>query len=183
MLFLIPSAERVVGRVCPLVILRLIRRLRNALYQSPRNKVIKARVSPRQAVPFFFHKFTKLCTYLRYRMFLSSVSSLERYIISRDLAFFCLDFYSGERATDLGRVYTKEVLLLPEDQGLLFHQTFGKTLRGNDSKNQFAVKRCPQDTMVCPVVNLTTYVKIADFMNINLREGTGRPPSVSGGRC
>ena len=131
----------------------------------------KARVSPRQAVPFFFHKFTKLCTYLRYRMFLSSVSSLETYIISRDLAFFCLDFYSRERASDLGRVYTKEVLLLPEDQGLLFHQTFGKTLRGKDSKNQFAVKRCPQDTMVCPVVNLTTYVKIADLMNINLREG------------
>ena len=82
-----------------------------------------------------------------------------------------LDFYSGDRASDLGRVYTKEVLLLPEDQGLLFHHTFGKTLRGKDSKNQFAVKRCPQDTVVCPVVNLTTYVKIADLMNINLREG------------
>ena len=104
-------------------------------------------------------------------MFLSSVSSLERYIISRDLAFFSLDFYSGDRASDLGRVYTKEVLLLPEDQGLLFHHTFGKTLRGKDSKNQFAVKRCSQDTVVCPVVNLTTYVKIADLMNINLREG------------
>ena len=25
--------------------------------------------------------------------------------------------------------------------------------------------------MVCPVVNLTTYVEIADLMNINLREG------------
>ena len=131
----------------------------------------KARVSPRQAVPFFFDKFTKLCTYLGNRMFLSSVSPLQRYIISRDLAFFCLDFYSGDRASDLGRVYTKEVLLLPEDQGLLFHHTFGKTLRGKDSKNQFAVKRCPQDTVVCPVVNLTTYVKIADLMNINLREG------------
>ena len=104
-------------------------------------------------------------------MFLSSLSSLERYIISRDLAFFSLDFYSGDRASDPGRVYTKEVLLLHEDQGLLFHHTFGKTLRGKDSKNQFAVKRCPQDTVVCPVVNLTTYVKIADLMNINLREG------------
>ena len=104
----------------------------------------KARVSPRQDVPFFFDKFTKLCTYLRNRVFLSSVSPLERYIISRDLAFFCLDFYSGDRASDLGRVYTKEALLLPEDQGLLFHHTFGKTLRGKDSKNQFAVKRCPR---------------------------------------
>ena len=63
----------------------------------------KARVSPRQAVPFFFDKSTKLCTYLRNRMFLSSISPLERYIISHDLAFFCLDFCSGDRASDLGR--------------------------------------------------------------------------------
>ena len=77
----------------------------------------KARASPRQAVPFFFDKFTKLCTYLRHRLFVSSVSP----------------------------VYTKEVLLLPEDQGLsLFHQTFEKTLRGKDSKNQFAVRGVPR---------------------------------------
>ena len=55
----------------------------------------KARVSPRQAVPFFFDKFTKLCSYLRKWTFLLSISPLERYIVSRDLAFFCLDFYSG----------------------------------------------------------------------------------------
>lgn len=90
--------------------------------------------------------------------------------MSRDLAFFCLDFYSGDRASDLGRVYTKEVLLLPGEQGLLFHHKFGKTLRGKDS-NIFAVKKCPHDSIVCPVVNLFTYVKLADLMNIKLREG------------
>ena len=37
--------------------------------------------------------------------------------------------------------------------------------------NQFAVKMCHQDTTVCPVVNLTTYVKVADLMNINLQGG------------
>ena len=84
--------------------------------------------------------------------------------MSRDLAFFCLDFYSGDRASDLGRVFTKEVLLLPGKQGLLFHHKFGKTLRGKDS-NIFAVKKCPHDSIVCPAVNLTTYVKI------KLREG------------
>ena len=46
--------------------------------------------------------------------------------MSRDLAFFCLDFYSSDRASDLSRVYTKEVLLLPGKQGLLFHHKFGK---------------------------------------------------------
>ena len=50
----------------------------------------KARVSPRQAVPFFFDKFSKLCYYLRKQTFLPSISPLERYIVSRDLAFFCL---------------------------------------------------------------------------------------------
>ena len=84
--------------------------------------------------------------------------------------FFCLDFYSGDRASDLGRVYTKGVLLLPGEQGLLFHHKFGKTLRGKDS-NIFAVKKCPHDSIVCPVVNLSTYVKLADLMNIKLREG------------
>ena len=124
----------------------------------------KARVFPRQAMPFFFDKFIKLCTYLRNRAFLPSISPLERYIVSRDLAFFCLDFYSGDRA------YTKEVLLLPDKQGLLFHHKFGKMLRGKDS-NVFAVKACPHDSMVCPIINLTTYVKLADLMNINLGEG------------
>ncbi|KAJ7391233.1 hypothetical protein OS493_019364 [Desmophyllum pertusum] len=75
-----------------------------------------------------------------------------------------------DKASDLGRVYTKEVLLLPEKQGLLFHHTFGKTLRGKDS-NIFAIKTCLHDSIVCPVVNLTTYVKLADLMKINLRDG------------
>ena len=39
MLFLIPLAEPVIGRVCPLVTLRLIPQLRNTLYQSLRNKL------------------------------------------------------------------------------------------------------------------------------------------------
>ena len=81
--------------------------------------------------------------------------------MSRDLAFFCLRFYSGDMASDLDCVNTKEVLLLPGKQGLLFHHKFGKTLRGKDS-NIFAVKKCPYDSIVCPVVNL---------MNIKLREG------------
>ena len=124
----------------------------------------KARVSPRQAVPFFFDKFTKLCAYLRNGSFLLSIPSLERYLVSRDLAFFCLDFYSGDRASDLGRVYTKEALLLPGKQGLLFHHKFRTTLRGRHS-NVFAVETCSHDSIVCPVVNLTTYIKLTDLMN------------------
>ena len=52
----------------------------------------------------------------------------------------------------------------------MFHHKFEKTLRGKDS-NIFAVKKCPHDSTVCPAVNLTAYVKLADLMNIKLREG------------
>ena len=164
--FLIPLADQVIGRGYPLVTLQLIKKCLASISEEQ----AEARVSPRQAVPFSFNKFIKLCTYLRNRAFLPSISPLERYIVSRDLAFFCLDFYSGDRASDLGRVYTKDVLLLPDKQGLLFHHKFGKTVRGKDS-NVFAVKTCPHDSMVCPIINLTTYVKLADLMNVNLREG------------
>lgn len=85
----------------------------------------KARVSPSQDVPFFFDEFSKLCSYLCKQIFLPLISPLKRYIMSRDRAFFCLDFYSSDRAPDLGCVFTKEVLLLPEKQGLLFHHKFG----------------------------------------------------------
>ena len=53
----------------------------------------------------------------------------------------------------------------------MFHHEFRKTLRGNNS-NVFAVKTCSHESIVCPVVNLATYVKLADLMNISLREGS-----------
>ena len=112
--FLILLACLAIGHGCLRVTQQLIRLSRNISLPSPRNK--QKQGSP-QAVPFFFDKFTKLCSYLRKRTFLPSISPLERYIVSRDLAFFCLDFYSSDRASDLGRVYTKEVLLLPKQQG------------------------------------------------------------------
>ena len=96
-------------------------------------------------------------------------TSTSRYLFARDLAFFSVDFYSGDRASDLGRVNTKEILSLPAKEGLLFRHTFGKTLRGSDV-HAFAVRRCA-DLVVCPVNNLFLYVHLSDAMGINLRTG------------
>ncbi|KAK2552756.1 Protein LIGHT-DEPENDENT SHORT HYPOCOTYLS 6 [Acropora cervicornis] len=52
------------------------------------------------------------------------------------------EFFAGDRASDLGRIFTKEVLTLPDDEGFLFKHTFGKTLRGKNS-NTFMVKNAP----------------------------------------
>ena len=167
--FLTLLADQATGRGYPLVTLLLIRLPRNTLPLSPRSKL-------KQELPL-----AKPCL-------LSSSSSLScviTYVIGRfyhpyppgkvprkpDLAFFCLDFYSGDRPCDRGRVYTIEVLLFPGKQGLLFHHEFRKPLRGNNS-NVFALKTCSHESIVCPIVNLATYVKLADLMNISLREGS-----------
>ena len=141
---------------------------------SVREEQAKARVTARQAVPFFFDKFKRLCTYLRQECLARDHTSTSRYLFARDLAFFSVDFYSGDfysgdRASDLGRVKTKEILSLPAKEGLLFRHTFGKTLRGSDI-HAFAVRRCA-DLVVCPVNNLFLYVHLSDAMGINLRTG------------
>ena len=129
----------------------------------------QARVTPKQAVPLFFEKLHALCKHLRTAVFVSNATPTQRYTAARDLAFFCLAFFSADRATDLGRTFTKEVGRLPNHEGLIFNHTFGKTLRGGNS-NAFIVKRCDNPT-ICPVANLETYVTLCDLMKVELRDG------------
>lgn len=68
------------------------------------------------------------------------LTPIQRYIFARDAAFFYTDFFSGDRGSDLGITLTKEVLLLPDGQGLLFRQNIEKTLRGKD----FRAKEIPR---------------------------------------
>ena len=95
-----------------------------------REEQARARITPKQAVPLFFDKLLRLCSFLKESIFAPQILPLQRYIYARDLAFFCLELFAGDRASDLGRIFTKEVLTLPDDEGFLFKHTFGKTLRG-----------------------------------------------------
>lgn len=129
-------------------------------------------ISPKQSVPIFLDKLLKLCDHLNAQAFLShDIAPLSRYIFSRDLAFFCVDFFSGDRASDLGRTLTKEVLSLPNGEGLLFKQSIGKTLRGKDC-HIFAIKKCPT-SLLCPVsnLNLNRYVQLCKLINVDLTDG------------
>ena len=118
-----------------------------------------AHISPKQAIPLFFDKLSTLTRYLVSKAYSpNDLTPIQRYIFARDAAFFCVDFFSGDRGSDLGRTLTKEVLLLPEEQGLLFRQSIGKTLRGKDYKT-FAIKKC-HDSQLCPVANLSRYFNL-----------------------
>ena len=133
----------------------------------------EARVVPKQATPIFVDKLSKLCSYLRNLVFSKDATSIQRFLYARDLAFFCIDFYAGDRASDLGKVYTKEIFSSQDGNVIWFRHTFGKTLRGGGDAlnvNRFPISRC-QDPVICPVSNLNLYVNLCDLMKINLRDG------------
>ena len=77
--------------------------------------------------------------------------------------------FSSDRALDLGRVFTKEVLALPGEEGLFFNHSFGQTIRRKDTKS-FMVKRC-QNPIICLVANLRLYISLCDLMSVDVRDG------------
>ena len=137
----------------------------------------RARVSPKQASPVFFDKYKN---HLRQLLLGNNISPTERYIYARDLAFFSLDFFSGDRASDLGRIKTVDVLKHPDGSSLLFHQRVGKTLRGKTSR-ALAVKQTAYPA-ICPVRNLQFFVELCNSMRLDLSAGfLFRPTSKKGG--
>ena len=101
-------------------------------------------------------------------MLSKSISSSERCISARDLAF------------DLGRIKTIDVLKHPDGSSLLFHQRMGKTLRGKLSR-AFAVKQTANPA-ICPVRNLEFFVNLCTATNVDLSAGfLFRPTFKKGG--
>ena len=114
-----------------------------------------ARCFPSQAVPLFLDKLKLLCSHLRNLIVTPEMKSTTRYILARDLAFFSMDCFSGDRGTDLGRVKAMDVLTLHLESGILVNQVFGKTLRGNRAR-VFGLKPI-QGAPYCPIMNLKYY--------------------------
>jgi len=75
-------------------------------------------LQPRQAVPLFYDKFTRLIAYLRGLIAAGSVlSPLDKYLLVRDVTFFVVDFYTGDRGSDLGRVKADQLFSLRDGGG------------------------------------------------------------------
>ena len=114
-------------------------------------------------------KLRILCLHLQNLVIASLIKPSQRYIFARELAFFSVDFFSGDRGSDLGRVKTVDILSSPGKDSLIINQVFGKTLRGNNS-NVFGLKRIP-GSPYCPVMNLQYYAAVPNKMSIKLHPG------------
>lgn len=71
---------------------------------------------------------------------------------------FKLQFFAGDRASDISNILVQEVKEIPDKSGYLFsHIYISKTLRGGDGKsNLLIIKRC-KDFLICPIFSLEQY--------------------------
>ena len=113
------------------------------------------------------------------RMNIHVRSPAQLFVLARDQAFFNVQFFGGDRAGDLGRMKTKEILYFPGTKALLFNHTLTKSLRDGTS-NVFALKR-HADSSVCLVTAVEVYISLCDLLKISIRQGfLFRPLDSSG---
>ena len=96
----------------------------------------------------------------------SELSPLDKYILVRDLTFFVVDFYTGDRAFDLGRLQVDQVFRLKDREGFLLNFTFGKTICAGLSP-PFALL-CIPNVHVCPVLWLNYYIAACKALGVPL---------------
>ena len=130
---------------------------------------LKARANPKQAEPLFIGELVALCQVITDKLHSPGTDPIHLYIHARDLAYFKLHFFSGDRPSDLSHVKAAEILRFPNDKGILFNHVFGKTLRSGDSC-VFAVARHP-NTTICPVKALDDYISIRTALKISVHSG------------
>ena len=76
-----------------------------------------------------------------------------------------MEFFTGNRASDLGRIKTADVFLNPDGVSLLIVQRVGKTLKGPTP-----IRRC-KNGVICPVQNLLFYKRLCGALKITLLDG------------
>ena len=97
-----------------------------------------------------------------------------RFLLLRDWAFFLVQWFAGDRAGDLGRALTKEVVRL-DDGSLLFNHTVGKTIRSADG-HLLVVPQVQEEPDLCPVAAFDRYVAACKDAGVDLRCGYLFPP-------
>ena len=140
---------------------------------------IQARALPRKPTPLFENDLRLLCRTISQKLQNKQLSSIEMFTFTRDQAFFTTLFFSGNRAGDLGQVKADDILRFPDNNGLIFNQVWGKTLR-NGASNVFGLRR-HEDPEICPIFSIDTYVNFSRILGIDLRKGfLFRPTSPRG---
>lgn len=140
----------------------------------------QAHVTPKQAVPIFTDKLKLIAMYIDRQLEQEDTTAKNCFVLLRDQAFLKLQYFGGDRANDLGQMWTQEIKALPSQAGYMITHTFGKTCR-LDKTNTFLVKPCADPTL-CPVKALGRYIHGSARMGVNLKVGHLFRPVSPGGK-
>ena len=141
----------------------------------------KAHVVPTQAKPIFLSKLQSISIFISNELRRNDLSLRERFVLVRDQALFKVQFFAGDRASDIALTLVQEVKYLRKKDGFVFNHSYGKTLRGEGKTNTFVLKRCA-NINICPVTALELYFKKAKKWGINMSTGILFRPVVESGR-
>lgn len=149
--------------------------------KSCKDEQAKSRILPKQAKPIFLGKLQKIATYIDREFSRHDLSLREKFVLVRDQAVFKLQFFAGDRASDISNILSQEVKKLPNSSGFAFNHTYGKTFRGDGKCNTFVIKRS-EDKIICPVLGLEHYYKWTSDNGINISLGYLFRPVTEKGR-
>ena len=121
-------------------------------------------IVPSQAVSLFFVKFSKLISFLR-----RSIEAGAHLSVVHKNIFFVVDFFTGDRASDLGRLLANQLFRLKDRKGFLLKFTLTKTFRG-DTSCPFVLEPFTNNE-VCPVSWIEYYLSVCHFLSIELAGG------------
>lgn len=140
----------------------------------------KSHVLPKQAKPIFLGKIKSMTMYIDREFSRPDLSLREKFVLIRDQAIFKIQFFAGDRISDVCNILSQEVKKLQDNSGFVFNHTYGKTLRGDGKSNTFVLKRS-HDKAICPVVGLEKYYNWSKENKVDLSLGyLFRPVSESG---
>ena len=83
--------------------------------------------------------------------------------------FFVVDFFTGDRASDLGRLLASQAFKLKDREGYSLQFTLTKTLRKGPPRSLASIPFCKSE--VCPVNWITYYLSVCDLLNVRLAPG------------
>ena len=94
---------------------------------------------------------------------------MNKYILVRDTVLFLVDFSTGDRASDLGRLLANQVFRLKDRKGFLLKLTLTKTTRGSGTI-PFILEPF-EEAGVCQVAWIEYYWSVCNLLHIVLDGG------------
>lgn len=125
-------------------------------------------VVPKKATPLFIDKLSCVLRHISFQVRNPKLSLLQRFVLRRDMTFFNLLAFTGDRAGDLGNLLASQICYLPDNSGVIFTLTKGKTVSVKDPREVILFYSPLAE--FCPAQGLVDYLHFCAQNNLLLSD-------------